>query len=347
MKMKKVMGRRLRLSALTVTVGAMFLSACASGPGGEEQTEAAAGGTTVQSGHGDDSGSPGTEGEWPRTFTNAAGSATEIPAQPEHIVSTTVSTTGTLLAFDAPVIASATAGNGEFFAQWDDVAHERGVENLWAAGEVDLEAVYSFDPDLIVVSISGADSLADNVDELGEIAPTIVVDYGGQTWQELALELASALGLEEQAQEAVADFDSYVADAAATIEVPDGEVNVVSFNGPGESNPIARAGSAQAELLESLGFTIEDPPVEWHSQGSERADFVWANYENLTELTGETTFILSQENEGAQAFAEDPVLANVASVVNEQVYGLGVNSFRIDKYSATEIVDGAVANFGG
>src|SRR5699024_9093432 len=130
MKMKKVMGRRLRLSALTVTVGAMFLSACASGPGGEEQTEAAAGGSTVQSGQGDDSSSPGTEGEWPRTFTNADGSTTEIPAQPEHSVSTTVSTTRTLLAFDAPVIASTTSGNGAFLAQWDDVAPERGVEKI-------------------------------------------------------------------------------------------------------------------------------------------------------------------------------------------------------------------------
>lgn len=185
--MKNAMGRRLRLSALTVMVGAMLLNGCASAPGEEEQTEAAAGGTTDESGQGDDGGSLETEGEWPRTFTNADGSTTEIPAQPERIVSTTVSTTGTLLAFDAPVIASATAGNGEFFAQWDDVADERGVENLWAAGEVDLEAVYSFDPDLIVVSISGADSLADNVDELGEIAPTIVIDYGGQTWQESTL----------------------------------------------------------------------------------------------------------------------------------------------------------------
>ena len=40
--------------------------------------------------------------EWPRVFENADGTTTEIPAQPERILSTAVSVTGTLLAIDAP-----------------------------------------------------------------------------------------------------------------------------------------------------------------------------------------------------------------------------------------------------
>lgn len=283
---------------------------------------------------------------WPRTFTNADGTTTEIPEQPQRIVSTSVSVSGTLLAFDAPVVASGSAGNGQFFAQWADVAEERDVENLWAAGEVDLEAVYAYEPDLIVVSASGADSVADQVADLQEIAPTILVDYGGQTWQELAEELGEATGLEDDVETAVSDFDAYVAEAAEKIAVPDGTANIVSFNGAGENNPIARAGSAQGQLLSELGFTIEDPDPDWHTQGELREDFVWATYENLTELTAETTFILSQDDEGAQAFADDPVLANLPSVEAGQVYGLGPNSFRVDKYSAMEIVDAVVANFG-
>ena len=64
-----------------------------------------------------------------------------------------------------------------------------------------------------------------------------------------------------------------------------------------------------------------------------------------SDLTSATTFILSRDNEGAKAFLEDPVLANLPSVKAGQVYGLGANSFRIDFYSATEIVDGIVENF--
>jgi len=282
---------------------------------------------------------------WPRTFANADGTTTEIPAQPQKILSTSVSITGTLLAVDAPVVASGSAGNGRFFAQWAPVAEERGVTNAWPAGSVDIEAVYAAEPDLIIVSTSGADSALDQLAEFQAIAPTIVLNYGNQTWQQLAGQIGEATGLEAQVAAKVAEFDQYVAEAAAGIEVPEGTANIISFNGPGQDNPIARAGGVHAQLLAALGFTVEDPNPEWHSQPNQRADFVWAPYEKLVELTSETTFLLSQDDEGAKAFLEDPVLANVPSVKAGQVYGLGANSFRIDYFSATEIVDGIVARF--
>ena len=86
--------------------------------------------------------------------------------------------------------------------------------------------------------------------------------------------------------------------------------------------------------------------MEWHSQGSERARFRVGTTRTLPNSQGDHLHTQPGERRGTGA-AEDPVLANVASVVNEQVYGLGLNSFRIDKYSATEIVDGVVADFGG
>lgn len=323
--------RRLASCLALLTIGALALSSCSVSPGSADaspsETSAASSG-------------------WPRTFENSDGTTTEIPEQPEHIVSTSASVAGTLLAFDAPLVASGSAGDGAFFAQWADTATERGVENLWAAGAPDVEAIYNYTPDLIVVSASGADSVTDLVPELEGIAPTIVVDYGGQTWQDLALELGEATGLEEQAETAVTDFDAYVADAADAITVPAGTANIISYNGAGEDNPIAREGSAQGQLLAELGFTIEDPNVEWHTQEQVREDFVWTAFENLVELTSDTTFILSQDDAGARAFAEDPVLANLPSVRSEQVYGLGANSFRVDMYSATEIVDGIVEEFG-
>lgn len=322
-----------RAGLTTLAVAVLALTGCASADSNApEPTESA-------------EGSAGSAA-FPITFTNADGTTTEIPAKPESILSTSVSVTGTLLAIDAPVVASAAAGNGQFFAQWAPIAEERGVELTWSAGSVDVEAAYAAEPDLIVVSTSGADSAIDQLEQFQEIAPTIVVDYGGQTWQELATELGVATGLEENAAATIDDFDAYVADAASKITVPEGTANVVSYTGPGGENPIARVGGAHAELLTALGFTIEDPDPSWHAQDNQRADFVWAPHERLTELTSATTFILSADNDKAQDFANDPVLANVPSVAAGQVYGLGANSFRIDYYSATEIVDGVVANFG-
>lgn len=283
---------------------------------------------------------------WPRTFNNADGTTTVIPAQPQRVLSTSVSVTGTLLAIDAPVVASGGAGNGSFFAQWASVAQERGVATAWAAGAVDLEAAYAAQPDLIVVSTSGADSVLDQVAELQLVAPTIVVDYGGQTWQSLALQLSTALGNEQHAAQVLADFDMYVAEAKIKISIPTGTANIISFNGSGTTNPIAKVGGAHAEILAALGFTVEDPNPEWHTQANQRADFVWAEFERLVDLTSETTFLLSRGQDQVAPFLEEPVLANMPSVKAGQVYGLGVNSFRIDYFSATEIVDMVVSLFG-
>lgn len=283
---------------------------------------------------------------WPRHFTNVDGSQTEIPNKPKRILSTSVTLTGALLAIKAPVVASGSAANGQFFAHWATLAKERGVENAWPAGKVDLEAVYGVEPDLIIVTASGAGSTRDQLDAFRQIAPTILVDDGAMSWQALATELGKATGFEAGATSAIADFDAYVAEARKKITVPEGKANIISFNGAGQSNPIALPTGPHAALLASLGFTIEAPDQAWHTQARNRDDFVWADYERLVDLKAETTFLLRSDNKMADAFRNDPVLANLPSVKNGQVYGLGIHSFRIDYYSGREVVDGIVATFG-
>lgn len=327
--------RRVATAAAIAMTGSLALAGCAASD--DTDADAASGGDEPTA----------SAGEWPRTFENADGTTTEIPAQPQQIFSTTVSTTGTLLAIDAPVTHSAGDANGEFFPQWADVAEERGVETAWAAGAPDVEAAIAASPDLIVVASTGADSVIDQVADLKGVAPTIVVDYGEQSWQDLAAELGEATGLETEAQAVVEEFDAEVTEAAEQIAVPEGEANIVSYNGPGTGNPIGLPDGPHGTLLQALGFTIEEPDSEWHTQPAPRSDFVFADYERLTELTADTTFVLSADDQMAEeGFGSDEVLANLPSVQNGQVYGLGVNSFRMDLFSAREIVEGVVANFG-
>lgn len=82
-----------------------------------------------------------------------------------------------LLAFDAPVIASGSARNGTFFAQWAAIVDERGVTNAWAAGNVDLEAAWAVEPDLIVISTTVSDSALAQRAGLEQVAPVIVGDF--------------------------------------------------------------------------------------------------------------------------------------------------------------------------
>ncbi|GAB3112843.1 Fe2+-enterobactin ABC transporter substrate-binding protein [Bordetella tumbae] len=288
----------------------------------------------------------GAGDDWPRRFHNADHTITELPGPPRRILSTSVTVTGTLLAIGAPVVASASAANGKFFAQWADVAEQRGVENLWPAGGVDLEAVYAVAPDLIVVSATGADSAREHLARLRTAAPTIVVDYGRQSWQDLARELAQAMGLEAQAAQRIAEFDRHVAQARDRLALPEGQVNVISYNGPGTSNPIATRDGVHGQLLGSLGFDVERPDPSWHSTSDTASDFVWAQYEFLPQLKASTTFLLRADDSRTAAMLNDPVLANLPSVRSRQVYALGLHAFRIDYYSASELIDHIVRLFG-
>lgn len=284
---------------------------------------------------------------WPREFSNADGSTTQIPAPPQRILSTSVTITGTLLAIDAPLIASATTPNGDFFAHWADVAQSRKLPALWPAGRLDLEAAYAAAPDLIVVSRNGADSALENKAQLEAIAPVIVLDYGDQTWQNLARQLGEATGLEAGVAARIDEFNAYLAASRERVRLPATTANVVSYNGPGMTNPIATIEAPQARLLQAIGFDIEAPDPAWHSRANRASnDFVWAQYEQLTQLTAPVTFLIRAESDRAEDFLNDPVLANLPSVKAGQVYGLGIHSFRIDYYSAVKIVEGLVAQFG-
>lgn len=282
---------------------------------------------------------------WPRSFTSVDGSTTEIPAKPQKILSTSVSLTGTLLAIHAPVAASGSAANGKFFAQWADVAGERKVESAWPAGKVDLEAVYAAQPDLIVVTASGAGSVKDQLDAFRQIAPTILVDDGALSWQDLATELGRATGLEEDAAASIADFDAYVAAARARIKIlPEGQHHQLQWCRPEQPywprDRSARSPSCLARLLTSKTQI---------RRGIRRQ-------KAATILSGQITNIWSISKPRPPSSCvwmtpRPPPSAMIRFLPTSlgksgRVYGLGANSFRIDYYSGKEIVDGVVANFG-
>lgn len=104
--------------------------------------------------------SSGYAADWPRQVTDSRGTHT-LEHKPQRIVSTSVTLTGSLLAIDAPVIASgATTPNNRigdaqgFLRQWSEVAKARKLSRLYI-GEPSAEAVAAQMPDLILISATG------------------------------------------------------------------------------------------------------------------------------------------------------------------------------------------------
>jgi len=291
--------------------------------------------------------------DWPRTIVHEAGELV-LEKKPENIVSTTLSVTGTLLAIGAPVTASAATSPNPitddkgFFSQWAAVADQRGVEVLYPALRFDLEAVIAADPDLVIVSTSGADSVRDHYDQLvAQGIPTMVVNYSDKTWQELAIQLAEATGLEAEAERAIAYFDAYAADQARNISPPAGGVSIVSFNGASSDTAVAKSTGPHAQLFEALGIDVVEAPSELDTSVQERADFAFVTFENVTAaVRGEAVFLLSGTEQTAQAFRAEPTLANLPAVRDGAVYPLGPTSFRVDYYSGIAIIDTVVEALG-
>ncbi|ROL80819.1 Fe2+-enterobactin ABC transporter substrate-binding protein [Pseudomonas protegens] len=274
------------------------------------------------------------------------------PTAPSRIVSTSPSVSGILLAMDAPLVASAATTASRltdqqgFFSQWAKVAEQRGVQVLYRNLQFDIEAVIASDPDLVVVSATGADSvIAQRAELQAQGIETLVVDYSNQSWQDIATELGQRTGLEPQARAAIQRFDQYAADTAAHITPPPGPVSVVGYNIAG-SYSIGRLNSPQARLLTGLGFKVAELPEALAGKVTRASDFQFISRENLpAAISGDSVFLLSADESDVQAFLADPVLANLPAVIHKRVYALGPSSFRIDYYSGRQMIDAVAEHF--
>lgn len=292
--------------------------------------------------------------DWPRQVTDSKGSHT-LEQKPLRIVSTSVTLTGSLLAIDAPVIASgATTPNNRFaddqgfLRQWSDVAKKRNVVRIYI-GEPNAEAVAAQMPDLILISATGGDSALSLYDQLSTIAPTLVINYDDKSWQELLTQLGTITGQEKQAAARVAEFNQQLADVKAKMTLPPQPVTALVYN-PGAHNAnLWTQDSAQGKLLAQLGFTLATLPQGLNTSKSQgkRHDIVQLGGENLASgLNGEALFLFASDQKDADELNANPLLSHLTAVQNKRVYALGAETFRLDYYSATRVLQRLSALFG-
>lgn len=283
---------------------------------------------------------------WPREINTEHGSITLAHA-PERIVSTSVTVTGTLLAIDAPVIASgATSPNSRiadaqgFFRQWSQIAAERKVQRLYI-GEPNAEAIAGEAPDLIIISATGGDSALKLYDQLSAIAPVLVVNYDDKSWQELARQLGVATGHEAQAAAVVKQFDERVKQLKTQLTLPAQPVSAMVYRPDGKAANLWTSASPQGQLLHELGFTLATVPDNFHGSQSQgvRKDIVQLSGENMAEgLNGNTLMLFSGDDGDTQRLMENHFLAHLPAVQHKQVYALGNDTFRLDYYSASNLL---------
>lgn len=292
--------------------------------------------------------------DWPRQVTDSRGVHT-LEHKPTRIVSTSVTLTGSLLAIDAPVVASgATTPNNRvadgqgFLRQWGDIAKQRKVARLYI-GEPSAEAVAAQMPDLILISATGGDSALALYDQLSAIAPTLIINYDDKSWQALLTQLGAITGHEKQAAGRIAAFDTQLAQVKQQMTLPPQPVNAIVYTAAAHSANLWTAESAQGKLLHQLGFMLADLPAGLQTSTSQgkRHDIIQLGGENLaTGLNGEGLFVFAGDEKDVAAIYANPLLAHLPSVKNKRVWALGTETFRLDYYSAMLVLQRLEAIFG-
>lgn len=291
---------------------------------------------------------------WPRTLQTIKGPLT-LTQPPQRIVSTSVTLSGTLLAINAPLIGSGATSPGTsvadaqgFFRQWSEVAQARQVKPLYIA-QPNPEAIAAAAPDLVVIAATGGDSALRLYDQLSTIAPVLVIDYGDKSWQALAQQLGQITGHEADAQKIITAFDQRVQAVKQQIVLPPQPTSALVYYEDGRGMNLWTPASAQGKLLSALGFTLAQPQKDLPASTSmgKRNDIIQLSGENMAAgVTGNTLLLFAADEKTPARVLANPFLAGLTPVREKRVYAMGPDTFRLDYYSASALLNRIEQLFG-
>lgn len=178
--------------------------------------------------------SPGSE-SWPRTIEHAMG-ATVIDEQPLRVVALDNSYVDAAILLETEVVGFTTYRSiDDTLPDYLGESGERyagDAESVGILTEPDLEAIYALEPDLIVSAKVRHEKI---YEQLSQIAPTIMSETTGPTWQANIELLAHALGKEDVAEQKLQIYFDAAETVGAEIneKADDPTISVVRFlDGP-------------------------------------------------------------------------------------------------------------------
>ncbi|MGO1274528.1 MAG: ABC transporter substrate-binding protein, partial [Corynebacterium variabile] len=183
------------------------------------------------------------------------------------------------------------------------------------------------------------------IDELKKIGvPVVVLDYSDKTWGEITTEVGEITGHESEAADAIQSYEDRVAEVKENIGDVEQPVNVVLPAKEGNLN-FMTAESAQGQIIKDLGWELSVP-----GDDVARTDGDYAGRTDVRQVTGENAdkalvgkTVLGINVDGTEPVIDKlkaiPTLANADAIKNDRVFELGASAFRIDYFSAMEILD--------
>ncbi len=289
------------LAALLVPLAALALTAC-----GSSSAETTASGTT-----GAAASSAGA------TVPHAFGE-TEVPADPQRVVTWGWGSTDAAVALGVVPVAmphQSYGGDAEGVLPWLRERLEADGQEIPTVlpdqQEVPIEAIAAAQPDLVLAPYSGITEA--EYEQLSQIAPTVAYPETpwATPWRETVEIVGQSLGLEDEADELLADIDAQV--AAQAEENPQLEgTSVAMVWKTADAFYVYKPADARVAFTLDLGLESA-PAVEALAAGDETFYYTLSE-ERLAELDSDVLVAYADSEESAQAFLTSP-----AAQVMEQV----------------------------
>lgn len=204
-----------------------------------------------------------------RVVTDASGQEVTLPSHPTRVVTLSEPTTDNALALGVTPIG-VVSGRGQQTVPNYLLDRAGDIPILGSIGTPNLEAIGAAHPDLILVdgtSVKNNDT--ETLTALGQIAPVFFTTQSGGDWRETFALTADALGVPEQADVKLAEFDQHVADVSARLNAGylDQTYSVVRWQGDSAGLILKELPAGQA--LTALGMkrpANQDRDGEGHSE---------------------------------------------------------------------------------
>src|SRR5699024_2478987 len=182
-----------------------------------------------------------------------------------------------------------------------------------------LEQVLSFEPDLIILENS-LDSYEGTYEDYQKIAPTYVMSEETITdWQKQIDVFGELLNKEEEADQAIGDYENTVDEARNTIDEAIGDDSVAAIWVTGGKYFVLEKDRHSAKVLyNELGVTV---PSFIEDLGKAAPQWEPISLEKLSELDADHIILLAADNEeGITNLDSSNVWAKVPAVENDNVH---------------------------
>jgi iron complex transport system substrate-binding protein len=271
-------------------------------------------------GGGGSEGNGGGEESATRTVEHAMGES-EVPEEPERVVVLDTGELDSAVSLGVTPVGAVEAVPGEGFPSY--LEGVEGVEIVGTIEEPNLETISTLEPDLILSSNLRHEGI---YDQLSQIAPTVFTEETGVTWRENFDVHAEALGMEDEGEEVVADYESRMEEFQSAVGENPPAVSVVRFI----------AGDTRIYQKESfIGTVLEDAGLP-RPEPQDVDDFALMNVseEAIPDMDGDVIFTTVYGEESETALGDvttDPLWQNLGAVedgdvheVSDDVWMLGI-----------------------